>query len=157
VTKVGAQRSAVASVPGFQYEDTTYRVALKSPAVGTFRDEIRLVTADHHELVEVPIVWRRLPFLSALPERVALGNRPSRVFLRCADEAVELTTLLSVPGGVEAVVSSPRELTVMLAADAPPIIDGMIEVGTTAQDAQPLRVPVVRYSSAAKDRIASGG
>jgi hypothetical protein len=150
VTKVDSQRGEVESLPGSLYEDTKYRLTLKSSAVGTFRDEIRLATDDQEKLVEVPIVWRRLPFVSSLPDRVALGSRTSRVFLQCPDEAVELTAPLSVPVGVKAVLASPRELAVTLADNAPPIIDGVIEVGTTAKDGNPLRIPVIRYSSRAE-------
>jgi hypothetical protein len=93
-------------------------------------------------------VWRRVEYLSAMPDRAFMGPRTLRVFLRCPDERVELTQVLSTPKGVRAIVSSPLEVNVMLTDDAPPIIDGVIIVGTTAKDRPPLRIPATRYSVA---------
>jgi hypothetical protein len=36
-------------------------------------------------------------------------------------------------------------VTVSLTPDAPAIVDDMVEVGTTAADRPPVRIPVVRY------------
>ena len=71
-----------------------------------------------------------------------------RVFLRCPDQAVELTKILATPPGIKAVISSPSELTVTLEPGAPGVIDGVVEVATTAEGRPPLRVPVVRYAPA---------
>jgi hypothetical protein len=92
-----------------------------------------------------------------------LGLRPARVFLRCPDESVELTGVVSAPEGIKAVVSSTRELTVMLDDDAPGIIDGVVEVATTAEGRGPLRIPIVRYAPGTdsrrepRDSVPSGG
>ncbi len=73
-----------------------------------------------------------------------------RTFLRCPDDGVELTKILSVPAGIKAVVSSTRQVTVSLADNAPGVIDGVIEIGTTAEGRPPLRLPVVRYAPVAR-------
>ena len=107
---------------------------------------LALKRTDDHKPIELPVVWRRVEYLSSVPEKAFLGARPARVFLRCSDDRVELTRVLGAPKGIKAVVSSPRELTVMLGDDAPAVIQGFVEVGTTAKGRPPLRVPVVRFS-----------
>jgi hypothetical protein len=118
--------------------------------MGQFKEVIYLLGPEGFgprgsSLAESSVVWKRVPFLSSLPERVSLGERPMRVFLRCPDESVELTDILSAPLGIKAVVSSPRELIVKLDGKVRTTIDGTIEVGTTAKGRPPLRVPVVHY------------
>ncbi len=95
------------------------------------------------------MVWQRVPYLSSTPAKINLGSRPIRAFLRCPDEAVELTRVLSAPRGIKAVVSSTREVTVAADGDAPEIMSGSVEIGTTAQNRPPLRIPVVRYAPSA--------
>ncbi len=147
VRRDGAKRGQVAVSDRFEYQDTTYRVVLKDKQLGPHKTVLTLKHQDGHEAIEIPVVWRRVPYLSAVPDRAYLGPRPYRVFLRCPDEQVELTRVLSTPEGVKAVVSSPREVTVMLmAGTAPAVIDGVVTVETTAKDRQPLRFPVTRYS-----------
>ena len=144
--RLGVDSGPVAFAPDFRYEDATYRVDLDHRELGIHKDYIRVLGPDGSDLHEIPVVWQRVPFLHSSPDRALLGARPVRVFLRCPDETVELTRVVSAPEGVNAVVSSVRELTVMLTEDAPEIIDGFIEVATTAEDRPPLRVPVVRYA-----------
>jgi len=131
----------------FVYRDTVYRVAVKGRSLGLHRDRIVLENKNGEELLSAPVIWNRVTYLSCVPERVTLGLRSSRVFLRCADEQVELETVASVPEGVKAVISSPRELTIRLTDDAPAIIEGVVEVETSDKAHGPLRVPVFRYSS----------
>ncbi len=101
---------------------------------------------DGDRLAEVPMTWKRVPFLSSMPDRVVLGKRPVRVFLRCPDTTVELTDILSSPAGTHATIRSPHEIVVALDEEASGTINGMIEVATTADKLPPLRIPVVRYS-----------
>ncbi len=140
----------VSGAPSYQYEDTTYRLTLKDRSPGDHRDVIRLVNAAGDTVREAPVLWKRVPFLSCAPERVILGNRPVRVFLQCPDESVELKKVVSSPVGVKAVVSSRREVTVMLAADPPNVINGWLEVDTTAASRPALRFQVVRYAPLAQ-------
>lgn len=147
VRKVGVSSSRVAAAPEFVYQDTTYHVTLVDRSFGLQKSILLLEDrANERLLLEAPIVWQRVPFLSSLPDRVALGAHPTRVFLRCPDESVELTGVISAPEGVKAVVSSTRELTVLPKEAVPGTIDGTIVVGTTAADRPPLRIPVVRYA-----------
>jgi hypothetical protein len=88
------------------------------------------------------------PFIHSTPDRVILGDRPVRVFLRCPDEQVELEQVTGSTTGVEAVIVSPREIRVRLLPDAPAIIDGTIEVKTNLPNDDPLRIRVVRYKPA---------
>ena len=122
-------------------------MAVKGRSLGLHRDRIVLENKNGEELLSAPVIWNRVTYLSCVPERVTLGLRSSRVFLRCADEQVELETVASVPEGVKAVISSPRELTIRLTDDAPAIIEGVVEVETSDKAHGPLRVPVFRYSS----------
>jgi hypothetical protein len=145
-TREEVKRGQVAVATQYDYEDTTYRVVLKDERLGLHKTVFALKHPDGHRELEIPVVWRRVGYLSAVPDRAFLGPRPFRVFLRCPDEEVELTQVLSAPEGVKAVVSSPREVTVMLSTSAPPVIDGVVRVGTTAKDRPPLRFPVSRYS-----------
>jgi hypothetical protein len=153
VTMVGTHTGRVGDLPGFSYEDVTYELGLQDSGLGLHKANITLKDQDGRTLRELPVVWSRRPYMSPSPERVALGPHPARVFLRCPDEYVELTKVLSAPRGVKAVVSSTNEVTVSLTEDASEIIKGTIEVGTTASEQPPLRIPVVRYaptSTAAK-------
>lgn len=101
---------------------------------------------DQRPVLEAPVTWERLPYLAATPNRVTLGAHPVRVFLRCPDENAELTRVVHAPSGIKAVVSSTREVTVMLAASAPTVIDGEIEVGTNVSGRGLLKIPVARYA-----------
>ena len=85
---------------------------------------------------------------SSRPSRIESfwGHARCRVSC-CPDQGVELTKVLSEPGGVKAVVSSTREVTVMPGEHGPGIVSGTIEVGPTAVGRAPLRIPVVRYHS----------
>jgi hypothetical protein len=145
VTKLGTRSGRVAWAPQLTYTDVTYRFSIQDPKFGLHTAAIKWEEPSGQVLVEVPVVWNRVPYLSSTPERVILGKRAVRVFLRCPDESIELTQVLSAPHGVKAVVSSPREFTVRLDETAPGIIDSLIEVGTTAEGQPPLRIPVVRY------------
>ena len=136
----------VAGAPDYKYEDRSYRFKIKQRQIGLHKCVVRLEDRDHGTLIELPVVWKRLEFLSAVPDRVVLGPRPVRAFLRCPDEAVELSRVLSTPEGVKAIITSTRELTVRLTEDAPGVIAGTIEIETTAEGRAPLHIPVVRYS-----------
>ena len=135
----------VEGAPEFGYEDKTYKVTLRDPTLGLHKETVALTGEGKRRLREVPVTWNRRAFLSTAPERAILGVRPTRVFLICPDEDVELAEILSKPAGVNAVVSSARTLTLRPMEDAPDVIDGVIEVRTTARDRPPLRIPVVRY------------
>lgn len=146
VTRVGTHTGRIADQPGFSYEDTTYEMRLRDSDLGLHKAIMILKDQDGRSLRELPVVWNRRPYLSPSPERIALGPRPARIFLRCPDDEVELTKILSAPRGIKAVVSSTNEVTVGLTEDAPEIIEGTVEVGTTARERPPLRIPVVRYA-----------
>ena len=60
----------------------------------------------------IQFTWNRVPFLSTVPDRVTLATM-ERVS-RCRDEHVELTRVTAAPEGVKAIVSSPKEVTVMV-------------------------------------------
>jgi len=144
----GATRSdRVGGAPGYSYQETYYRLTLNDRVLGAQKRWIYLNDSDGKILLETPILWKRVPFLSSVPDRVILGTRPVRVFLRCPDETVELTTVLSAPAGIKAIVSSTREITVTPGEHASGVLDGTIEVGTTAEGRPPLRIAVVRYQS----------
>jgi hypothetical protein len=51
------------------------------------------------------------------------------------DEDVELVRVLTAPEGVKAVLGSPREVVIAPAENAPEVIDGVVEVETTAKGA----------------------
>ena len=150
--QVGRQEGRVGGAPDLAYRDTTYRVRVEDQVMGLRRSIIVMTATDRPGSVQVPVVWRRVEYLSSSPGRVILGGRPVRVFLRCPDIDVELQRIESAPEGVEAFVASPRELVVRLSDDAPGIIEGVLSVGTTATDRPPLEVPVVRYAPSPNDR-----
>jgi hypothetical protein len=150
-TRVDAKQGEVAFASQLRYEDSTYQVVLKDKQPGLHKSVLILARPDGQSEYEIPVVWRRVEYLSTAPERALMGARPARVFLRCPDDTIELTRILSAPVGIKAVVSSPREVTVMLADAAPAVIDGFVTVATTAAARPPLRFPVVRYSVTSKD------
>jgi hypothetical protein len=94
---------------------------------------------------ELPVTWNRVPFLACVPPRLTLGTRQQRVFLCCPDREVELIKVLKVPTGLVVTITAPRELTVDLGEDVPDVLEGTIEVETSAHDHRLLRIPVVRY------------
>jgi len=152
VEKAEAHGGRVANAPDYAFEDTTYRLTLKDRTLGLHRADVLLRGRDGRRIANTPIVWQRLPFLSSIPSRVILSTGPIRTFLRCPDEGVELLRVLSAPQRVTAVLSSPREVVISLKDNAPGIIDGYIEVETTAKGRAPLRIPVVRYAPLATQR-----
>jgi hypothetical protein len=147
LSKVDSRSGPIEGATEFSFRDTVYKLTLEDRTFGAHKGSITFNDKLNGETVASgPILWERRTFISAVPARVVLGPRPVRVFLRCRDEEVELTKVLSTPRGVLAVVSSPREVSVRLAPDAAPIIDGVIEVATTAAEPRaPLNIPVVRY------------
>ncbi|MFI5456704.1 MAG: hypothetical protein ACHRXM_14750 [Isosphaerales bacterium] len=150
--KAEAHGGRVANAPDYAFEDTTYRLTLNDRTLGLHRADVLLRGRDGRRIADTPIVWERLPFLSSIHSRVTLSARPTRTFLRCPDEGVELLRVLSAPQRVTAVLSSPREVVISLKDNAPGIIDGYIEVETTAKGRAPLRIPVVRYAPLATQR-----
>jgi hypothetical protein len=144
---ISTRKGRVEWAPEYSYQDTTYRFMLKNQELGLHRADIQLRARDGHQILSVPLIWQRHPFLSSAPERIILANRSIRAFLRCPDENVEFARILSTPGGVKAVIESPREIRVALDNDAPGVINGVIKIATTANNAPPVRIPVIRYSS----------
>lgn len=145
-SKVGSHSEAVSQAPELQFKDTTYSIVLRDDRLGMYKSPFTLRTPGGEVLLEMPVTWHHVPFLSSIPERVSLGTQPIRVFLRCPDEHIELTRVIAKPAGIKAVISSLRELTVMLDEKAGDVIDGQIEVGTTAPGRPSLKIPVVRYA-----------
>jgi hypothetical protein len=84
-----------------------------------------------------------------VPDRITLTSQPVRVFLRCPDESVELTGVVSSPRGVRAELDSLRSIRVTMTENAPDTLQDFVEVGTTSVGSQALRIPVVRYKPAA--------
>ena len=152
INRIAQREGRVAEFPGFEYRDTTYVVKVEERGLGLHRGAVSLLASDRKQLLEVPIVWKRIEFLTTVPDRVSLAERPLRVFLRCPDLEVELRRVESAPDGVKAVISSPRELTVQLAEGAPGVIEGVVTVSTTSKGRPPLKIPVVRYTSSAGSR-----
>ncbi len=146
MTRIGSYSEPVNQAPELQFEDTTYRITLRDNRLGTNKTTLTLRGPEGQILAEAPITWQRVPFLATSPDRITLGERPIRTFLRCPDEHVELTRVIEKPAGIRAVVSSLRELTVLLDDGAPAVINGQIVVETTAHGRPPLRIPIVRYA-----------
>ncbi|MGE3817876.1 MAG: hypothetical protein AB7I30_00425 [Isosphaeraceae bacterium] len=134
----------VTEAPQFVYEDVTYHVTLLDKTLGLRKSALPLLDGEGRVLAEVPILWQRETFLSPSPDRVLLGRMAVRVFLRCSDDAVELTRVRSCPKAVTAVISSPREVTIKPVEGSKEVVNGMVEVETTATEHPPLRIPVVR-------------
>jgi hypothetical protein len=143
--KIARDGGAIAAAPEFQYLDTTYQLKLRDRRLGMHKALLQVVSRGAR-VAEIPVVWNRVAFLSSAPDRIILGTRPVRVFLRCPDETVEFDRITRTPPGIKAVVSSVRELTVMPTSGTPPILDDFVEVQTTARNRPPLRIPIVRYA-----------
>jgi hypothetical protein len=157
IIKSDEQHGAVANFPGMEYRDTVWKIRLADKKLGTMKSTLRLkAKGSDRILAQAPVVWRRIGFLSTTPERVLVGARPVRVFLRCPDPSVELTHILAKPRGVRAVVVAPRELIVSLEDGYSGVIDGEVSVGTAGRGAAELRVRVVRFAIDAKGTEAGG-
>ncbi len=144
---LGVREGRVASAPEFAYRDSEYRLTLRDRSLGLHRAEVVARDAAGRKLAEVPVVWQRLPFLTSVPERVALSDRPARAFLRCPDEAVEFARVVSAPPGIKADLDSPRSIRVTTTVDAPASFEVFVEVETTAAAARTLRIPIARHGA----------
>lgn len=133
--------------PDYRVTDRTYRVRLKNEAVGDFKEILGIKDAQSQTVLECPVSWKRIPYIHSTPERVVLGSRPIRVFLRCPDESAELSKVISAPKGIIAVITSTRELTVRLDDPAPEKVQGVVEVAVVSDrpDQASLKLPIVRY------------
>ncbi len=146
--QAGVESGTIDPAGEFSYVDTTYRVSLAEHGLGLKKSLITLQDGGEKPIAVSTVVWQRTPFLSSIPDRVALSPQPLRVFLRCPETTVELTRVLRTPPGIRAFVSSPRELTIARDDQAPRVIDGEVEVGTTASGRGNLHIPVVCYAAA---------
>ena len=82
------------------YLDKSCRLTLRDDTYGLNKSVVKLSGFSDGGVVESAIVWERVPYLSSVPAKVSLGTHPLRVFLRCPDETVELTKVLSSPRGI---------------------------------------------------------
>ena len=146
VKQVSHEAGTVGGVADYEYEDKTYRLALIGETGGLHKEYFRIYGREHRLLLEAPIIWDRVPYLSTVPKSVVIASRRVRVFLRCQDDTIEFTRVRRTPKGVNAVVVSPRELLVSLSNDAPTLVDGEIEVETSAEKRPLLPIHVVRRS-----------
>jgi len=128
------------------FKDTVYSVNVMNRSLGDHKEVIALKDRRDRVLIELPVIWQRIPFLSSAPDRVILGDRPVRVFLRCPDSSVELTRIAAHPAGVNAVISSTREVTVWATEETAAIVDDALTIETSWRDHALLRIPIVRFS-----------
>ena len=145
VKEVGRREGQVHGARGYSYRDTTYKLVLANRQMGLRNAELRLMETGQEPLAKSRLSWKRVPYVSPVPDRVSLPKGPIRVFLRCPDDGVELTRVITTAVGVKAIISSPRQLTLSPDEGYQGTIDGVVEVETTAVGHPPLRVPVVRY------------
>lgn len=75
----GLHEGKVAGSPDLDFTDTSDHLTIKDRSLGLRRADLILKAAGGRKLVEAPQVWQRLPFLSSVPERIALTARPIRV------------------------------------------------------------------------------
>lgn len=141
IVKVSSKSGLVRAMPRFAFEDTEYRIVLKDKACGTYKRSLDLVEGSKR-IVQCPILWTRHPFLACLPSRVLLSRSPIRVFLRCPDDSVELTSVLASPDGVKAVISSPREVMLQRTFEAESAVNGTVDIATSDERHPKLSIPV---------------
>ena len=130
--------------PDFFLTETMYRLRLMDRALGAHKSAVEVVSSRGTSIASFPIYWERHPFLSTVPNRVTLAQRPVRVFLRCPDDAVEFVRVVSAPPGIRAVVAGERELLVRVEDGYAGSVNGAIEAAVNRNDAI-VRIPVVRY------------
>ncbi len=130
---------------GFKFRETSFDVVIVDQTLGAQKKEIALLAESGEKIAVAYVGWLRVPFVSTTPEKVYLAERSVRVFLRSKDEDVEFTRVIEVPIGVDAIVTSPREITVRPKPDASVAVDGTILVETNATKDSVVRIPVVRY------------
>ncbi len=124
------------------YTDTVYRIALKDRSIGTYKRTLQLRPAGTAVLYEWPIIWTHHEFITGIPERDCIGKKPVRVFLRCPDEQIELTKVVSYPTGVKVMTSSPREIIIGPTGDPRDKVEGYVRVATSDAKGRQLAVPV---------------
>ncbi|AGA24745.1 DUF1573 domain-containing protein [Singulisphaera acidiphila] len=86
------------------FRDTTYSLLVIDPSYGNHKESLRLQQGANNTAFEVPVLWTRSEFLESIPKRVLLKEDPMRIFLRCPDDKVEFTHILSHQIGVRAFV-----------------------------------------------------
>lgn len=139
-------QSGNVGVKNLKYIDRSYSFRLIDKSLGVHVANFIVKDRSGAPMADLRISWVRSPYLSTTPERVTLGVRKMRVFLKCPDESVEFSQILKAPDGVSAIINSPREITVSLLDNAPNVIQDTLEVSTTATDRPSLKIPVIRYS-----------
>ena len=145
---VNTTGGTVGGAPEFPYEDVTYQITIADQRLGTRREVIELVENDQI-VIEASVVWKRASYLSTIPERVVLGSRPIRVFLRCTDEDVEFVKVFKNPSHLDVTIVSPREISIManqsrLEQDSEK--EWVVEVLTSSPKQRTLKFPVTRQS-----------
>ena len=82
VAQGAIREGRVGGAPDYAYRETNYRVTLNDRSLGAHKTSISLAdSAGGETLLEAPILWKRVPFLSSVPDRVILVQRPVRVLL----------------------------------------------------------------------------
>jgi len=143
------RRTGHGPVAGYEFEETTYVISIEdSTVLGQHREEIKLQTAKGEALATGMVLWQRVRHVSVVPASVYLSDNKVRLFLRCRDDTVEFLRVVEVPEGINAIVSSPRELSVWPNGDAAKQIDGEIVVETNAASDSVIRIPVLRRNTA---------
>jgi hypothetical protein len=139
-------RTGGGPVAGFQFEEITYDVAINDQTtMGPNKEVIQLRDDSGRAIASAQVLWNRVPHVSTVPERVYLAHNKVRVFLRSTEDCVEFIGVNEAPEGVEAIVTSPREITVRPRPGAPNSITGEVVVQTNSGDSPTIKIPIVRH------------
>jgi len=142
-----AKRSGKGPVLGYEFEEVTYAITIEdSTSLGQHREEIKLQAIHGQTLASGLVLWQRVAHVSVVPESVYLSDNKVRLFLRCRDDNVELVRVVQVPEGINAILTSPRELSVWPKPDAAQKVVGEIIVETNASRDAVIRIPLNRSS-----------
>jgi hypothetical protein len=131
---------------GYEVIETRFRVRLDDRSIGLHKSYLTVETPDGAKVTELPVVWKRTPFVSSSPDTAFLGSRPTRLFLKCQDPDVEFVRVLDAPPKTKAVIESPRELILHATEGVANAFRGELKVETSSPRCRVLVIPVVRYA-----------
>jgi len=79
-----------------KYRDTVFVAELAGSRISSGQFDLAFAAGRESPLVG-PVLVQVTPFLSSTPSTVLIGTRPTRVLLRCPDDAVEFRRIVALP------------------------------------------------------------
>jgi hypothetical protein len=142
IRQTSKTNSDLAGAATYKLEETTFEGTILNKQSGFHKTILRLTAGE--QIVEMPVVFNIIPFISTVPDKLILTQSPSRVFMRCPDDSIEFGSIVSSPEGILAVIVSPRELRISIRPEYSKAINGVIMTKTLI-GSHMMNIPVSYY------------